>query len=224
MLLSVDATKVPLFFTKVSPEVPLNKLLYNDQCFFCSSCSLFLLPYSSYFHLFLLYQGLISHFPFSPLLTGIVVSSPSCSSFYSSSVLCLYPHLTCLLKPFFLLFPVVSLFEFKSHPSLFFFLLRPIGRRSATGVLAPPPPTTPSYPQAWHTTERSWWPVDLVNNMNLQLSFSFFFLNTHDIDIAILRNCKRKTNYYKIIVNAVSDNPISSLDTWAHCLIGSHPW
>lgn len=140
MLLSVDATKVPLFFTKVSPEVPLNKLLYNDQCFFCSSCSLFLLPYSSYFHLFLLYQGLISHFPFSPLLTGIVVSSPSCSSFYSSSVLRLYPHLTCLLKPFFLLFPVVSLFEFKSHPSLFFFLLRPIGRRSATGVLAPPPP------------------------------------------------------------------------------------
>ena len=86
-----------------------------------------------------------SYFPFSPLLTRIVVSSPSCSSFYSSSILLLYPHLTCLLKPvFFLLFPVVSLFEFKSHTSLFLFLLRPIGRRSAMGVLAPPlcPATT----------------------------------------------------------------------------------
>lgn len=56
--------------------------------------------------------------------------------------------------------------------------------------------------------------------MNLQLSFS---LNTHDIDIAILKNCERKTNYYKIIVIAVSDNPISFLDTWVPCLVGSHP-
>ena len=120
--------------------------------------------------------------------------------FHSSSLSSSYLFVkTC----FFLLFPVGSLFEFKSHPSLFLFLLRPIGRRSVTDVLAPPPaPPPPSYPQAWHTTERSWWPVDLVNNMNLQLSFSFFFLNTHDIDIAILKNnyCKRKTNYYKIIL------------------------
>lgn len=44
MLLSADATKVLLFFTKVSPEVPLNKLLYNDHSFSSSVCSLFLLP------------------------------------------------------------------------------------------------------------------------------------------------------------------------------------
>ena len=46
MLLLADATKVLLFFTKVSPEVPLNKLLllYNDHSFSSSVCSLFLLP------------------------------------------------------------------------------------------------------------------------------------------------------------------------------------
>ena len=55
--------------------------------------------------------------------------------FHSSSLSSSYLFVkTC----FFLLFPVVSLFEFKSHPSLFLFLLRPIGRRSAMGVLAPP--------------------------------------------------------------------------------------
>ena len=100
------------------------------------------LNYSSQLHLFLLYQGLIFFsFSFLPsaysyscifsflLLLLLIFHSSSLSSSYLFVKIC-----------FFLLFPVVSLFEFKSHPSLFLFLLRPIGRRSATGVLAPPPP------------------------------------------------------------------------------------
>jgi len=205
MLLSVDATKVLLFFTKVSPEVPLNKLVYNDQSstFFCSIRGWY-----------------FSHFPFSPLLTCIGLSSPSCSSFYSSSILLLYPHLTCLLKPVFSSLPGGKSFWVQILPLL---ILVPswAHREEECNWCACTP--HPLHTQAWHTTERSWWPVDLVNNRNLQLSFSFFFLNTHDIDIAILKNCKGKTNYYTIIVNAVSDNPISSLDTWVHCLVGSHP-
>lgn len=118
------------------------------------------LNYSSQFHLFLLYQWLIFFsFSFLPsaysyscifsflLLLLLIFHSSSLSSSYLFVKIC-----------FFLLFPVVSLFEFKSHPSLFLFLLRPIGRRSATGVLAPlppPAPPPPCYPQAWHTTERS---------------------------------------------------------------------
>ena len=98
--------------------------------------------YSSQFHLFLPYQGLIFFsFSFLPsaysyscifsflLLLLLIFHSSSLSSSYLFVKTC-----------FFLLFPVVSLFEFKSHPSLFLFLLRPIGRRSATGVLAPPLP------------------------------------------------------------------------------------
>lgn len=104
------------------------------------------LYYSSQFHLFLLYQGLIFFsFSFLPsaysyscifsllLLLLLIFHSSSLSSSYLFVKSC-----------FFLLFLVVSLFEFKSHPSLFLFLLRPIGRRSATGVLAPPPPPCPA--------------------------------------------------------------------------------
>lgn len=100
------------------------------------------LNYCSQFHLFLLYQGLIFFaFSFLPsaysyscifsflLLLLLIFHSSSLSSSYLFVKTC-----------FFLLFPVVSLFEFKSHPSLFLFLLRPIGRRSAMGVLAPPLP------------------------------------------------------------------------------------
>ena len=100
------------------------------------------LNYSSQFHLFLLYQGLIFFlFSFLPsaysyscifsflLLLLLIFHSSSLSSSYLFVKTC-----------FFLLFPVVSLFEFKSHPSLYVFPLRPIGRGSATGVLAPPPP------------------------------------------------------------------------------------
>lgn len=99
------------------------------------------LNYSSQFHLFLLYHGLMFFsFSFLPsaysyscifsflLLLLLIFHSSSLSSSYLFVKTC-----------FFLLFPVVSLFEFKSHPSLFLFLLRPIGRRSATDVLAPPP-------------------------------------------------------------------------------------
>ena len=123
------------------------------------------LNYSSWFHLLLLYQGLIFFsFSFLPsaysyscifsflLLLLLIFHSSSLSSSYLFVKIC-----------FFLLFPVVSLFEFKSHPSLFLFLLRPIGRRSVMGVLAPPRPAT----------ERSWWPVDLVNN-NYEFTTSFF--------------------------------------------------
>ena len=112
----------------ITVSLPLNVL-------FSSS-----LNYSSQFHLFLLYQGLIFFsFSFLPsaysyscifsflLLLSLIFHSSSLSSSYLFVKTC-----------FFLLFPVVSLFEFKSHPSLFLFLLRPIGRRSATGVLAPP--------------------------------------------------------------------------------------